>query len=360
MLACARFPGEDPVICHLNPVRRALPALLALGLAYSGCSGNKVVPAVGPAYEIIVLAPKGMKVLAEAVEAVLGEEIVTVRHEPRFQITKDVMEDYRFYRTRKILLAVGPRRHEAVRKLQSKATGMMWETALPGFEIEWEPFSDGQVLFWITGSPQKIIRMLDEHRNEIISIVEETTIQLIRRTIYRIGEKESARRQMRQRWDWGVRLPFDWVVEERSSDENRFVRIWRDGPVVQLFVSWEEGEVTRTTDEWLERRHELVWHHYDRDKVVFDHSRSHEGRTPFGRAGTILKGLWENDVYTIGGPFESWAFYCRDDDRTYLLDISVYAPDREKLPLLRVGRAVVSTFHCACVGRVHEAPESTP
>jgi Domain of unknown function (DUF4837) len=329
-------------------VRRAAALLALVLLAGPGCSGGKRIPAVGPAHEIVVLAPKGMKVLSDEVAKVLGAEVVTVRHEPRFDIVQDVLEDYRYYKTRKLLLAVGPRSDKSFRKLLDRATGKRTATSYPGLWIETDPFAVDQVLFWLAGDPQQIVRTLRTRGDELIDVVENATEQLIVRSLYSVGEQPRARATLRDRYGWGVRLPPDWTVEDRSSADTKFVRIWHDAPVEQMFVSWEDGNVKRTPDEWLERRHELVWYHYDRDQVVFDHSQAKAGPTPFGRDGVELTGLWENNQVTIGGPFEAWAFYCEVDSRTYLVDLSVYAPDRPKLPLQRVLRAVARTFRCGC------------
>jgi hypothetical protein len=325
----------------------ALPVLLLGPLA--GCGGKRI-PAVGPAYEIVVLAPRGKAVLAEEVGKVLGEEIETIRFEPRFKIQQDVLEDYRFYTTRKILFVVGSADDPAFEKYLKKATGTRTRTDFPGLWIETEPFSAGQIAFVLTGDPQEIVRNVHERREQLIDVVEDATVTLILTNIFRPGERPGARQAMLERWGWGLRLPPEWVIEDRSSDETRFVRIWRDAPVAQIFVSWEDGMVDRTPEEWLERRHELGWIHYDQDQVVWDRSEAvATDETFFGPPGVFLKGLWKNDKYVIGGPFEAWAFQCPEDDRTYFVDLSVYAPDRDKLPLQRVLRAVARTFRCGCV-----------
>jgi hypothetical protein len=326
---------------------RWLPLLASLTLA--GCSTQKQLPAVGPSYEIVVLAPEGMSALADEVGKVLGEEIVTVRTEPRFDITTDTLENAKYYKTRKVLFAVGPRENKTFQKVLKQATGTRIPTDFPGLWVEIDPFSAGQLMYWLAGDPQEIAQAVRSQPDELIRIVEDATVTLLISNLYRIGEKSGARRSLRERFGWGVRLPSEWVVEDRSSEETRFVRVWRDGPVAQIFVSWEDGRVQRTPDEWLQRRHELVWYHYDRDEVVFDRSTARRGPTPYDWDGVLLEGLWENDVYTIGGPFESAAFYCPDDDRTYLIDLSVYAPDRSKLPVMRTARAVARTFRCDCV-----------
>jgi hypothetical protein len=327
---------------------RSLPLALLFALLLGGC-GGKQLPAIGPAYEIVVLAPAGKSVLADEIGKVLGAEIITVRPEPRFQITKDVLDEYRYYTTRKILLAVGPPDDPSFQKLLRKATGTRTKADFPGLWIEVDPFSAGQILFVLTGDPQEIVRNVRARSEDLIGIVEDATVTLIMTTTFRAGEKPNARRAMTERWGWGLRLPLEWVVEDRSSAETRFVRIWRDAPVAQIFVSWEDGKVDRTPEEWLERRHELSWVHYDQDQVVWDTSRADSARTPFSQAGVALTGVWKNDKYVIGGPFEAWAFYCRDDDRTYLVDLSVYAPDREKRPLQRLLRAVARTFRNGCI-----------
>ena len=80
---------------------------------------------------------------------------------------------------------------------------------------------------------------------------------------------EGARKAMRSRWGWGVRVPPEWVIDDRFASEN-FVRVWRDAPVAQLFVAWEKGNKKREPKGWLIRRNELVRRFYEEDEVVFE------------------------------------------------------------------------------------------
>jgi hypothetical protein len=181
-----------------------------------------------------------------------------------------------------------------------------------------------------------------------VAVVEDAVVELLVRNLYRAGEIEGARGRMRRLWGWGVRVPVEWEVDDRFAAEG-FVRVWRDAPVKQLFVAWEPGRVERTPAEWLARRDELTFRFYDEDRVSPEHAAAAPDSTPFGDDGIRLEGLWINDKYVIGGPFEAWAFYCPEDDRTYLLDLSVYAPDRSKRPLMRTLEALIRTFRCGCV-----------
>jgi hypothetical protein len=328
--------------------RAAVILLCSACLASGSCSRGKRIPAVGPSNEIVILSTPESQPLAEKIGAILSAEIQLVHFERRFVTVTADLADFSSYDTRKILFAVGTPDEKAFRDLLHRATGERERTAFPGLWLEHEPFSAGQILFLLSGERPAIEQSLAGRQTELVDVVEDAVVDLLRRNIFRAGEIEGARERMVRIWGWGVRVPREWEVDDRFAQEG-FVRIWRDAPVAQLFVAWEKGRVERTPEQWLDRRDELTLKFYEKDRVHRDRVEAGEGITPFGLAGVRLKGLWENEKYDIGGPFESWSFYCPRDDRTYLVDLSVYAPDRDKEPLLRMLRGLAETFRCPCV-----------
>lgn len=327
------------------------PAGLALALFafLAGCGDRKPVPAVGGASEVNILAPRERRQLADSVASVLREGITYIRSEPRFDVTVDALENFKFYKSRKSVFVVGPEDDADVRKVLRSIVTPRVATPWPDLWRTVDPFAEGQVLFLLTGEPRRILTNLEQDPGGLVRQVETAAVDILVANLFRNDERVRAGAEMETRYGWSVRVPSAWVVEDRSTDASTFVRIWHDGPVMQMFVSWEQGDVARTPREWLERRHALGFVHYDGDEVVWERSRADSiEHTPSGPPGVMLGGLWENDRYVIGGPFEAWAFHCPADDRTYLLDLSVYAPDREKLPLLRTLRAVARTFRDGC------------
>ena len=322
-------------------------ACVALAIA-TGCSDGKRVPAVGPGFEIIVLASPEARQFGERVAEILSEEIWIVQTEPRFRVVADAIDQTSFYDTRKLLFFVGADSDPDLEKTLRRATGTRTPSSVPGLWIEVEPFAAGQVAFILTGTVDSMSRVVTQQADDIVRVVEDAAVTLLLTNVFRAGEREGARRAMLARWGWGVRVPPQWVVDDRFADD-AFVRVWQDGPVQQVAVAWEAGRVDRTPQQWLEHRGALVARFYDGDEVVMDHSTARAARTPYGIDGVVLSGLWENNRYVIGGPFESYAFYCAEDDRTYLVDLSVYAPDRPKKPLMRTLEAVARTFRCGCV-----------
>jgi hypothetical protein len=310
------------------------------------------VPAVGPGFEIVVLTAPESRQFGERVAAILSEEIQLVQTEPRFRVVEDALDQVSFYDTRKLLFFVS-NDEESLKHALRRATGTRTRTSVPGLWIDVEPFAAGQIAFLFTGDVETMSDVVTNRAQEIVDVVEDTAITLLLTNVFRAGEREGARRAMVARWGWGVRVAPQWVVDDKYEADG-FVRVWQDGPVEQLAVAWEKGRVVRTPQEWLMRRDELVARFYDGDEVVLDSSTAVVGATPYEIEGTVLSGLWENDKYVIGGPFKSYAFYCPDDDRTYLVDLCVYAPDRPKMPLMRTLEAVARTFRCGCVPRTSE------
>ncbi len=330
--------------------RRALLLLTAWGLSLSACSEGKVVPAVGPGYEIVVLSPPAHRDLGQAVSEILSTEIRLIRWEPSFDVVDDVLDDDSFYRTRKLLFAVAPADDPALEQLMKRATGVQVRSSFPGLWIVREPFASGQILFVLTGEKEALLGILEERPADLLAAAEDAAVTLLLTNLFRVGEQEGARDRMLELWGWGLRLPREWTVDDRFAEDG-FVRVWRDAPVAQIFVSWEPGRADRSPNDWLLRRDQLTGLYYQGDLVDRMDGRSvaTAGPTPFGIDGAALHGIWENEIYVIGGPYKSWAFYCAEDDRTYFVDLSVYAPDREKRPLLRILEAVARTFRCGCV-----------
>jgi hypothetical protein len=328
--------------------------VIALAAVVAGGCGGKRIPAVGPGSEIVVLSAAPSSALRQEVAEILSREVQLVRVEPTFDVVEADLRELPRFETRKLLFAVGTSGDDRIAKLLRRAPGPT-PTRVPGLWIMTEPFSAGQVLFVLSGEPAALGEVLAGRADEILSVVEEAAVTLALTNLYRAGEIPGARDDMIAAWGWGVRVPPDWRIDGAHARE-RFVRVWRDAPVGQLFVAWEAGRVERAPGEWIARRSELVERFYDGDTVVADRSQAGPSVMPWGGDGVQLSGLWENEKWVIGGPYRSWAFWCARDDRTYLVDICAYAPDRPKRPLMRTLEAVARTFRCGCVPAVRGEP----
>ena len=53
-----------------------------------------------------------------------------------------------------------------------------------------------------------------------------------------------------------------------------------------------------------------------------------------GHNGWKISGMWINKKYTVGGAYQTFAFYDERTKRAYLIDNSVYFPEGYKLDAL--------------------------
>ena len=96
--------------------------------------------------------------------------------------------------------------------------------------------------------------------------------------------------------------------------------------------------------EWvIGERNRIGAEYYGGDRIASQYFFSR--RSVFlGRSAQITTGLWENEDRNAGGPFKNYTFYDPLQRRTYMLDIAVYGPGREKVPFLRRMDIIAHTF----------------
>ncbi|MCK5050398.1 MAG: DUF4837 family protein, partial [Candidatus Cloacimonetes bacterium] len=75
------------------------------------------------------------------------------------------------------------------------------------------------------------------------------------------------------------------------------------------------------------------WKYYDEDEF-FDRDVRMEKFKLAGYQGWRLTGRWQNKKHSVGGAFQSFAFYDETNGLAYLIDNSVYHPEGEKLEAL--------------------------
>jgi hypothetical protein len=119
----------------------------------------------------------------------------------------------------------------------------------------------------------------------------------------------------------------------------------------EVAVSWVEPmPETDPTREELERwRLDLTRTHYvnpqDLDTTVVSYGPIEVD----GAAGVEFQSAWVSlpDAWPSGGPFVVRALRCPEQDRMYLMDAWVYAPNREKYEYVIQLRTILDSFRCS-------------
>lgn len=140
----------------------------------------------------------------------------------------------------------------------------------------------------------------------------------------------------------------------RYQDENGVHRFRNDNPspgelIREMSVSWRSPipeEVTR--EDLLEWRNELVEDYYvSPQETILDVAEFRELEVN-GLQAVELQASWRSppDAWPGGGPTMTRAIECPDQDRLYLVDAWLYAPNRPKYEYMIQLETLMSTFRC--------------
>ena len=162
--------------------------------------------------------------------------------------------------------------------------------------------------------------------------------------------RDSARaRMLAEEHGFSMMLP---EVYEYEANESVHIFI-NDNPdpselIRQFAVTWRSTAAEEITSEEL-----LVWRSrvvesYDFPQVVnTDHLI--EGREEVGgRQVHSVQAIWQNPpgTYPAAGPFVTWAVVCPQQQRTYLVDAWLYAPEKDKYEYMIQLGVIMDSFRC--------------
>jgi len=119
------------------------------------------------------------------------------------------------------------------------------------------------------------------------------------------------------------------------------------GPDVSMWLSvyWERAvPPEQLTGDWcIEKRDEIARRFFSGDEIV-RREVSVQQREFAGRLAVYLEGPWENTRLWKGGAFRSYALVDTEHDRLYFVDMSVFAPNRNKAVYMQQLEHLAGTF----------------
>jgi hypothetical protein len=186
-----------------------------------------------------------------------------------------------------------------------------------------------------------LARAVSAAADTIYAGFEERVTAEIQGLLYLAGEEKALARDLARRYGWSLRIPAGYRTGEDANA--RFVRFFmREGGARLLFVYWQDGVASLPAPRYCqELRARLAARYYEGDFVDSTRTRS-EAVTFLGRPAHKLVGVWQNDRYTMGGPFRTYCFV--DGGRFTMIDLAVFEPMESKVELLRQLEAVARTF----------------
>jgi hypothetical protein len=206
--------------------------------------------------------------------------------------------------------------------------------------------ASGQLTLVVTAASAAALRaFLAARGDEVTEAVEASCRERLRRNLLRERRDDFAQACARR---WGFRLDIPSVYDPVAPDSGTpGVELHRPAPPRVLGVFWRDSTAPPSLDApeaLFDLRAAYVRQRYDGDRMDRSRTRFEAARLD-GRPALRMSGYWFNDRHSpAGGFYETYFIWDARARRLWAVDLLVYAPGREKTPLLRELRAVAGTF----------------
>lgn len=325
-------------------------AALALVVGAPACDQSG---AFGDAESIIVAArPDLWTAVEDTVQSVLEPRIFTVRRERTFTLTYQdpTAEPWGRLRQFRQELVIGSRDDP-------------WVAEALAARDDDEPLTPPAIAqaqnVWARNQLATILVLPEDGQREALLTLLEPLHDLLDRqyrdwTVQRmfVSGRDTALADTLQ-GELGFRLLVPRVY--RWSRQDSVIIFRNDNPdpselIRQVTVSWRSPiPDALPTDSLLAWRTRIAVRHYSYPQVIDTTRHQRRSGEHRGMAMREIQAVWANppeDDFPAGGPFILRAVRCEDDDRLYLLDAWLYAPNREKYQYMLQLDEILDSFRC--------------
>ena len=341
----SRIPGRYPQCLA------AVTALAGAALFAAACNARDGLPlAVGDVNSIIVTAsPELWAEIEPDLLPALERRVFTVRDERTFKVTYQSADEDVWYRLRllKQQLVIGTPSDPWIAAGLARVDEPVAAPAVLQVPDVWarEQLVTMLVLESGTDAAETVLEFLPALAEQFDGQYRDWVLA----RMFTTGPDTALARTLSDDYSFSLVVPD--VYEYRMLDAVHMFR--NDNPhpselIRQFAVTWQSPAVELDADALLEWRARIVDGYYDYPQFV-NLNRQLETRGLFrGNPAFSVQAVWENppDEYPAAGPFITRSVTCPDQDRTYLIDAWLYAPDREKYEYMIQLEQVLGSFQC--------------
>jgi hypothetical protein len=371
----------------ISPLRRRIfrprgALLLATGLLFSqlvGCE-RPMRDAIGTRNQIVLMVDEGTRrAYHPHLEAIWDREVFTPRREAIFTFRVESFERWSFFQRYKNVVITasledaGPAGEHLRSMLSDEVRRRLRDEDIGFHVVQRDVYAQDQIVVVIAaGTRDRLQEYLQRNRETLFRIMEEGLNRRVQEALYRYEENHALADTLLTRWQFMVRVPFDYRLNDDYA-EHRFVRMIRYTPERYFFAWWvPEQEAQSAGAGWVlslqqigERmaagidppagqieqlghaavalRDSITRRFLDGD-VVYPPETTATLVSFNDRWAVRLYGLWRNDQIQVGGPLVSYTFYDPHTRRIWWLDGAVFAPNMLKEAYLRQLEVLMHTF----------------
>ncbi|MCI0511978.1 DUF4837 family protein [candidate division KSB1 bacterium] len=329
---------------------------LILILSLAGCE-SKRPRSLGVLDEITVFADDAdWRALAPVCRSVFEIEILTPRLERAFVLNRVTFAEFDRYQQNRHLLFVGTldnngKTTQAMRQMLNDADLKNVTTGESYLFKKVEPWAFHQLLVVLIAKDTTTLRQkMLANKEFLLNLFEAQVTQRLERTIFSENDLRLTEQNLLTKYGWSLRVPSDFKIKFESSSPY-YVILGGESPKRWILVSWTPREnTTGLTKAWGIRYRNQILSHLP-GKETIDEANTQSSEVNFqDRVALKLTGLYggyfeDGWPKVYGGPFRSYFFNDSTANLTYLVDYSLFAPDRDKLMILRELDIIARTFY---------------
>jgi hypothetical protein len=330
----------------MNRVRQMLLATILLVMA-GGCSLFKPPAGEGDALVGVIVDGAQREVTEQLLVPALEVTVETPQAESRFYTKLGGLDSLRTVRRWQSIVVVGTL--EGKDSVSAWLHGSLSPDAIKNVQSgrnkvfrRRDLWATGQTAVFVVTPDVRSLRLyLEENADVVYTILSQDRDERMKRQLYSQMEQKELADSLQQAHGWTVRIPNDFhlVVSHKDPD---YVLLRRWLPDRFLLVAWTFGTPEDVTVDTLIALRNRIGKSYA-DPVRVNPLILHSKMVNLGGLEALrVEGIWETYGPIGGGPFE--AYLLHDNGTLYLLDGSVFAPDRRKEPFLRQLDIIMNTF----------------
>lgn len=211
------------------------------------------------------------------------------------------------------------------------------------FEKE-NPWAFAQYLMVIAspGEPDAA-EIIEKNSDIIFQFFERSSYERAKWLIYSGGRETKIEDEVRKKYGISMELPIGFYMKEGDS-LTTFITFLRKFPYRLISVGWSDTLFkTLSLEDACRKRDSLGAHYLDSDSV--DRENTTGRQVDFlNKKAYKIEGIWENNEKVMGGPFRTYFFNDTLQNRSYIIDMHVFAPGKKKWFFLMELEAVAATF----------------
>lgn len=324
-------------------------AVLLLICICGGCKKKQLI-AGGERDVIVVLAQDGEWSRVETqLRKALEREVYMPNREKIYELMHGQPEMLSSYVYAKNLILVGTigGTSEASNLIETLLTDEALEKVKQQeayiFEKE-NPWAFAQYLMVIASPGEPGAAEIIEKNSDIIfQFFERSSHERARWLIYSGGREKEKEKILREQFNISMELPIGFYMREPDSAAT-FITFVRKFPYRLISIGWSDTSLKiLSLEDACRKRDSIATRYFERDSVVKEQTTGRQVDF-LGRKAYKIEGIWANNEKVMGGPFRTYFFNDTLQERSYIIDIHVFAPGKKKWFFLMELEAVAATF----------------